>query len=603
MKNARPAYKLTYSLHSLLSGIALLLVLSGSGQSDKFTASVNKNPVGVNDRFSVTLTLHNVDGEILSPDMSDFILLYGPGTSTNIQIVNGKRSSSFAYTYTLKPKNTGTFTLGPFKAKTNGVTLISNSIELKVVEDQAAQTQSPNQTSGKTTNPSSSKISGSGNLIVKINLNKSSIYVGEAVIATFVLYSRYQTLELQEFEAPAFNGFWSEELGNSRASWDDKIEVINGMQYRRATLREVVLIPQHAGNIKIDEVKIAALVNASFFNRGSLVEAVSNAPVVKVKPLPDGKPDGFSGAVGTFTIKAKTNENEVKVNDAINYVVEVRGTGNLKLVNEFEVVFPGDFEKYDPKSNENISIGRNGMNGSKSWDYLLIPRHDGSYKIPGISFTYFDLKSKTFKTLKTEPIPITVLPGDGTNPIQPGLVYSGSSKQDFQLLDEDIRYINNSPPLLIPNGQYLFGSLRYFALFFAPALAFIGFVVIRRRMEDASKDVVGKKMRKAQKRALRYVKNAESKLQTSDETFYDELFEALNGYVRDKFNMGNAELTKQGIRDRLSQKNIEKEQIDRFVSIIETCEMARFAPIGNVEKKDLVDQTKDIIHQLEKNIA
>jgi hypothetical protein len=406
---------------------------------------------------------------------------------------------------------------------------------------------------------------------------------------------------LQEFETPNFNGFWAEELKNTRASWDDKIQLINGKQYRKATLRRMVLIPQHSGNIKIDKIKLSALVNASFFNRGTVVDAISNAPVLKVKPLPDGKPKNFSGAVGTFQISAKASSNQINTNDALNYIIEVKGIGNLKLVNEFDVPFPGDFEKYDPKTSENIQVDKKGMHGSKKWDYLLIPRHAGDYTIPALHFTYFDLKTKKYKTLQSSPININVVKGEGGT--TSGVVYNNVNKQDFQILDEDIRYINNTTPDLIPNGEYLFGSVKYYILFFTPAILFLLILFIKRRIDASSKDVVGRKMKKAQKKANKHLKQAEKLIGEGGKSFYDEIFAALYGYIRDRLNMGISELSKQQIKERFEEKKINAKTIDELISVLETCEMARFAPISGVSRKELVVQARNVINQIEKQVG
>lgn len=588
----------TKLLPVLLLGLGLFFSsISAFSQEVSLSASVNKNPVALNDHFSLTFTLTNANGNIEPPDLGDFSLLYGPGTSTSVQIVNGRRSSSFSYTYTLSAEKEGTYTIAPATAVVNGVEYKSNEIQLKVIKGSSSSTQN---SGNSRTSPGQSGVS-SDDLIVKINLNKSKVYVGESVLATFVLYSRYQALELQEFESPSFNGFWSEEIENLRASWDDKIELINGKQYRKATLRQVVLIPQHAGNIEIEKVKLSALVNASFFNRGTLLNASSSPITLKVLPLPEGKPANFSGAVGQFELKATTSVNNLKSNDALNYVVELRGRGNLKLVSQFDVPFPGDFEKYDPKITENISVDKNGMSGSKKWDYLLIPRHQGEYTIPAISFTYFDLSTKTYKTISSQTIDITVEKGNGEN--AGGVVYSNINKQDFQLLDEDIRYINNTVPLFIPNGQYLFGSLRYYVLFLSPALLFLLIVIGKRRIEASSKDVVGQKMRKAQRKANKRLKKAESLLSDGGNAFYDEIFAAIYGYIQDRMNMGISEMNKDEIKMRLSSKKIDQENIAQLINVLESCEMARYAPIGDVSKQDLIAQTKKVIANIEKQVG
>ena len=598
------AMKTTAFTYKKLSLIVLFIgMLIGSfslnAQDVSLSASVNKNPVSLNDHFSLTFTLTNANANIDAPSLDDFSLLYGPGTSTSVQIVNGKRSSSFSYTYTLAPSKEGTFIIKPAIANVNGVIYKSNEIEIKVVKGNspAATTQQQGRTQKTNTKSGVS----SGDLIVKIHLNKSKVYVGESVLATFVLYSRFQALDLQEFESPSFNGFWSEEIENIRASWDDKIEVINGKQYRKATLRQVILIPQRSGIIEIEKVKLSALVNASFFNRGTLLNASSNALKLKVLPLPEGKPANFSGAVGQFELKAKTTVTTLKSNDALNYIVELKGRGNLKLASEFDVPFPGDFEQYDPKIAENINVDKGGMSGTKKWDYLLIPRHQGDYTIPSITFSYFDLGSKTYKTITSKAINISVEKGDGEN--SAGVVYSNINKQDFQLLDEDIRYINNSPPLFIPNGKYLFGSFKYYALFLSPAVLFLLLLFGKRRIEATSKDVVGQKMKKAQRKANTRLKKAQTLLGEGGNAFYDEIFAAIYGYIQERMNMGISEMNKDEIRMRLSNKKIEEENINQLIKVIESCEMARFAPIGDVSKQDLITQTKKVISNIEKQVG
>jgi len=571
-----------------------------SAQEVNLKASVNKNPVALNDHFSLTFTLENANGNINAPDLSDFSLLYGPGTSTSVQIINGRRSSSFSYTYTLAATKEGNFTIGAASATVNGKLYKSNEIKLTVVKGNASTTsQGRNRSGGTAVSPSNS--ANSKDLIIKLKLNKSKVYIGEAVLATFVLYSRFQAIELQEFESPAFNGFWSEEIENLRASWDDKIEVIDGKQYRKATLRQVVLIPQRSGKIQIEKIKLSALVNASFFNRGSLINAASNSPTINVLPLPKGKPDNFSGAVGSFTLKAHTTVSKLKSNDALNYVVELKGRGNLKLVSEFKVPFPGDFEKYDPKISENIGVDKAGMSGTKKWDYLLIPRHAGDYTIPSIQFSYFDLRSKSYKTISSPSINIQVEKGDGES--TSGVVYTNINKKDFQVLEEDIRYINNSPPIFIPNGKYLFGSFKYYSLFLSPMLLFLLIVFGKRRLVASSKDVVGQKMRKAQRKAFSRLKKAEELVSVEGKGFYDEIFAAIYGYIQDRLNMGISEMNKDDIKNRLNAKKIDKDSIDQLIKVLEACEMARFAPMGDVSKQELVTNAKSVITNIEKQVG
>jgi hypothetical protein len=576
---------------------ALLACVALSAQAT-FTASVDKNPVAENDNFKLTLTVENANGNITPPDLKDFKLIFGPAKSTNYQFINGQANSSISFTYTLAPRAEGTFTIGEATAETDKGTLKTKPITLKVVKGASRPAQSSTQ--GGNNQRQSAQVTGSEELMAEVKLDKKKVYQGEQVIVTYYVYTRYRNIDFVDYQFPNTTGFYSHDFKDEQAGWLNNLEVINGKQYRVAVLRRQILFPQQHGKLTIDPLTITARVDYSFFNPGRQIEVKSNATTIEVLPLPD-KPKGFSGDVGAFNFEAKVDRTNLKANDAITLTLKVSGRGNLKLVNAPKITFPTDFEVYDPKVSDRFATTDNGLSGSREFEYLVIPRHAGKFKLDPIDFVYFDTNTKTFKTISSQTFEFEVEKGEGGT-TGGGVVYSGSGKEEVTLLGEDIRYIKPVGELSLKN-QYFFKSYLFYGLFFAPILFLIIFYFARKKHIEAQRDLVSQRSRKAGSMAKKLLSDANKQLKANNKAgFYEAVSKALYGFVGGKLNIQAAELHLVSVKKGLESKNVNPTTIEQLTKLMERCEMARFAPSSELNPEQDYREAAQLIGELNKQL-
>lgn len=583
--------------HIIALLIALFAVFFAKAQDANFYASVDKNPVATGDVFTYKVTLDNARGDISAPDLGDFNVVFGPSTSSSFRIVNNSQTSSMTLSYSMRPIKTGTFTIGAASVTVNGKRLQTKPLEIKVVKGTSTTTNQPAGNSGQSTQTTSA--SSDNNLLIQVQLSKRTAFLGEQIIATYVILTRYRSIEVQETNFPALPGFWSEDVKQDQASWDQNYTMINGVAYRKAIIKQQILFPQRTGELKIPPLSISARVNRSFFNPGTKVKVTSNSPTITVKGLPGKAPDSYLGAVGDFTFSVDLDRTEVNANDAINLTVAISGRGNLTLVKEPEIKFPADFETYDPETKDRISVSGVGVNGTRSFQYLIIPRYPGDYEIPEIEFTYFDPSAGKFITKNAGPFEIHVTGSASANNGRGGAVSQNTVKQS----NEDIHYIDTDDSKLKPLDQRFFKTKLYYALMAVPVLFFIGFIVLRKKREAEADDIVGTRRRKANKMARKRLKSASIALKNQDsKLFYAEIFKAIYGYMTDKLGIPGSLLSKQVIMDNLRNKNVDEETLHELSQTLETCEMARFASSEKQGDQEFYNQTVKLIAKLDSKI-
>lgn len=565
--------------------------------------------VAVNEQFNVTFI---IEGEKSPSDFhwsegDDFQLVWGPqkGSSSSIQIINGKRSSSHqtTFTYILIPKSTGTFQLPVATAMLSGDKIASSSVSIQVVSDGASASQSSGQggngakSSGGGQTSSTGDIS-SGDLFLRLSLSRSEVVIGEPITATLKIYQRVNVVGFENAKLPTFNGFWSQEtfaptnIEFKRESLDDKI-------YNTALLRTYVLIPQQSGTITIEPAELVCLVNvraaqsasSSLFDRFfqdeyQTIRKRVTTPAVKVKvnPLPAGQPASFGGGVGNFGISARLTTDNLKTHDAASLVITVSGRGNVALLEEPKVNFPPDFEIYDTKTTENTDKSNGGTSGSKSFEYPFIPRSHGDFTIDPVEYSYYDVNSGKYVTLKTEPLHIKVAKGKGGDSAPVTTVNSGVERKDVKSLADDIRFIFTGKPNLSGSGSFFVGSVFFWVLL---ALMIVSAAVVYlafRKVAAMRADVAGTKNRRATKMAQKRLKLAGEYLDKSLYTaFYEELHKALIGFVSDKLNMDMSEISKDNIVSALTEGGVSEEQTKAFTDLLDACEFARYSPDGGNE--------------------
>ncbi len=555
--------------------------------------------VAVGEQFRLTYTVNTDDvsgfraGNI--PDA--FEVLMGPSTSTqsSFQMVNGHTSSSTSvtYTYILSATKNGSFTIPAAHATVNGKSLNSNELHIKV-SGTAQQGNNGGQRSpgGGQMRAAGSHISGS-DLFIKVSANKSHVHEQEPILLTYKVYTLVDLTSLNG-KMPDLKSFYTREVPLPQEK-SFKLETFNGRPYRTVTWQQYVMFPQTTGKLEIPSITYEGMVvlqNRSvdpfeaFFNGGSGYMEVKKditAPglTITVDPLP-ARPTNFSGGVGTFSLSAELDKKEIKANDPITFRVTVSGTGNLKLIKQPVVNLPKDFDQYDAKITDNTKLTTNGIEGSMVYDILVVPRHQGKYEVPPVEFTYFDTQSNAYKTLRSQPFTLDVAKGDGTSSV------TTYASEEVRQLNKDIRYIKMEDTRLRAVDDYFFGSSLYWISLVVLLVVFVSlFIIFRHRaMENAN---IGKmRGKRANKVAVRRLRVANKLLKAGKQgEFYDEVLRALWGYVGDKLDMPVADLSRDNISQRLTERGVDTDTVSQFIGALDECEYARYAPgdaSGNMNK-------------------
>ena len=583
-----------------------------------FTASApDAVVVGEQFRLSYIVTTQKVK-DFRAPSIKGFDVLMGPSRSqqSSTQIVNGNvtSTSSITFTYILMANNAGEYTIPGASIVADGDQMVSNSVKIKVLpQDQGGNSGQNNSSSGSIHSSSGTSVSNQ-DLFIMASASKTNVYEQEAFVLTYKIYTRECNLQLNNAKLPDFKGFHSQEIEmTTNARWTP--EHYQGRNYYTTVYRQFVLFPQQSGKLYIDPAQFQMTIGKpvqsddpfdAFFNGGSnVIEIKKNISTPKiainVNPLPTGKPADFSGGVGEFNISSSINSKELKTNDAITIKLVISGTGNLKLISNPEIKFPDDFEVYDPKVDNQVRLTREGLTGNKVIEYLAIPRHAGTYKIPGVSFSYFDIRSKSYKTLKTEDYVVNVEKGAG-NADQ--VIANFTNKEDLKVLGEDIRYIKQNEVTLQPKGSFFYGSMTYWLFYIIPALAFIIFFIIYRKQAAENANVAKMRTKKANKVATKRMKLAGKLLsENKKDAFYDEVLKALWGYISDKLNIPVSRLSKDNIEEKLRNHGVNEELIKEFLNALNDCEFARFAPGDENQAMDKVYSSSiEVISKMENSI-
>lgn len=584
---------------------------------DKVTFKASApDAVAVGDQFRLSFVVSSTDiKDFRAPTIKGFDVLMGPSRSqqSSVQIINGNTTStrSVTFTYILLATSEGTYTIPGATITADGDEMISNSVQVKVLPSDQANGIS----SGGVDNSASSgntSISNSDIFVVG-NVNKTTVYEQEAILLTYKIYTAIDLRGFDNVKLPDFKGFHSQEveLSNDR-KWE--LEHYRGRNYRSTIYRQFLLFPQQTGDLTIDAARFdASIAQASqvtdpfdaFFNgRNSYVEVKKSLFTpklsIKVNPLPQPKPESFSSGVGDFSMTSSINSTHIQTNDAITIKVVISGTGNLKLISNPEVKFPEDFEIYDPKVESTSQLTNNGITGSTTIEYLAIPRNPGKYKIPAITFSYFDINTKSYKTLTTEEYQIQVDKGEGSAT----QTISNFSKEDLKVLNQDIRFIKQNDVTLTPRGDYFFGTLSYWLYYIIPLIIFIVVCALYRKRISDNANIAQMKTKKANKVAIKRMKKAGKLLNNNQkDAFYDEVLQALWGYVSDKLNIPVSMLSKDNIEEKLKQYGVSDNLIKDFIEVLNNCEYVRFAPgDANQAMDQIYESSLNIISKMEDSI-
>ena len=566
--------------------LVLFLFISASVFPQKFNASVDKTTLGQNERFRLYFTFDGEDMNAVrnfrAPQIVGLRIISGPNQSTNMQIINGKVSASLTYTYILQTLKLGKYTIGAASLEYKGKVYRTQPVDLNVVKSGSGK-----QNVGGVSNEELAK-----NVFILAIPNKKTVYRGEQVTVEYKLYTKTNISSPQISKLPQYNGFWAEELNMSN-NIRFNIEMYKGQRYRVASIKKVALFPTKSGSLKVTpfELNVPVIIkkrkssrdifdsffNDSFFGRTETVDylAKSNQISIKVKPLPkSGVPKSFDGNVGRFNLQASIDKKQVKMNEALTIKVSLSGVGNIGLLKLPQLIIPTGFEKYDPKTKDNISK-KNIITGAKTAEYVIIPRIPGKKQIPAIEFSYFDPKLKKYIEKKAGPFEINVEAGN--EKIISDI--SGLTKEEVTFLSRDIRFIKTGQPEFIEKGTTGNLPVWFWYSIIVPMVLFVSFIGLRRRQAKISGNVSLLKFKKAEKAAKKSLKKAKKELESgSIVNFYSEIAAALFGYLEDKLRIQKSDFTLNKARTELEQINVEHGLIEQVGKISERCEFARFAP-------------------------
>ena len=604
--------------------LLILLIFSNVcvtfAQSVEFKASAPAQVI-IGRPFQLSYSVNQRAKDLRAPEFTDFDYVAGPYTSqsSSTSFVNGKRTSSFqmTYTYTLLASKEGSFTIPPATIKVDGEQYTSNGVRITVLPaDEPAQTNANRQshTAGTTASQQNeSQTISSENIFMRTLVSKTKVHEQEAILLTYKLY--FAGVDVAQLtnntRLPEFKGFLKQELEMSEIQTE--LEHYNGRNYQTAVLYRTLLFPQRSGDIVIDPAQFEALLRVQnraqvrsifddFFNSYTTVTKALQSPgiTINVSALPAGKPLGFCGGVGQFNISSSISSTELQATEAVTLTVTIQGAGNMKLLKTPAVDWPEGFEVYDPKVTNNFSVTTSGVSGTKTIEYLAIPRAGGVYTIPAIQFAYYDTQADAYRSLATPEYTLNI--ARSTNEESgAAVVNTYVQKENIQQLGSDIRYIYTGELKAASNRNSIsFGTLLFWLFYAIPlSIAALMFIVFRKRIKENA-DVTRMRYKKANKVAQRRLKVAEQLLQQNKkEAFFEEIERAAWTYLSDRLSIPTAQLNKENIAQILTEKAVPDVTIKQMLHVLSTAEFARYAPTSDSAMHELYEDTIKIINQLE----
>ena len=578
--------------------------------------------VGVGQRMQVQYTINEKPSSIQLGNIPGFKMVGGPSqsSSSSVSIVNGSMTSSntYTYTYTLEAVSEGTYTLEGAIAVVGGTKYTSNSISV-TVQKEAVQQQQQRQSSyydpfedifgsGRSQqqqNQPKATIS-SDDVLLRTFSSKSSLAKGEGAIITIKLYTAVDLMSIEDFSTPKLNNFYVEELETDQnLKWSR--ETVNGKTYNVAVLKKYLVFPRVAGKVDIDKADIKCMARVvsgrhpfwGYTYDNAPVSATSNTLSLNVASLPQ-EPVGFSGAVGKFNISLSMPTDTVSVNDAVVCKITISGSGNFNNIESPKISCPKEFEQYDPVVTSKLNASESGLSGSKTWEYTIVPRYGGSFNLGTVSLVYYDLATKTYNTVSTEPIVVNVRKGSGD--MASGTIYNAQTGVEV-INPEDVRFIHKGNLNLAAAYSPLMLSGLYWTIIICLIVVFIVLVVVLRKNIKKRQDVELMKRQKASKISRKRLKNARKFMQANNQTdFYKEIITALWGYASDKLSIPTSQLTKDNVMQAFAEHNIDENLSKKFVDLIDKCEFAHFVSGSGNEMTAIYEETTGIIEQLEENM-
>ncbi len=582
--------------------IVFMLSIGFAKAQVSFVAKVSKKSLGINERLRVDFEMNEDGDNFVPPSFNGFNVVGGPNQSISNSWINGRRSYSKTYSYFLAPKSQGTFTINQATIEIDNQIYKTTPLNITVT---AAVT--------KPKDGNNADYIASENVHLIAEVSNTNPYLNEAITVIYKLYVSNDvsiTRSWQELDTPKFEDFWSQYI-EDKGKQQIYEGTYQGKPYRYVILRKAVLYPQKTGELTIEPLTLDIPIDVQgntrdIFGRRRMTRVNRTISAGKrtiiVKPLPiEGKPDNFAGAVGNFDFKVSTNKSSLDANEALELKIRVEGTGNLKLFNLPSLNLPSSLEVYEPVRDNKVAINIRGMNGFINDTYTVIPQYKGSYPIRPITFSYFDVASKSYKTISSDEIIIQV--ENGPVPNQTNQVKENTSKENtVAIANDQFKYIKTSTNFIPINRPVFFKTTSFWWLLGTPFLLIPIIILIGNTRRRRLSDVEGRRFRLATKLAKKYLSEAKNNL-GKQEAFYEALERALHNYLRAKLDIVTSDFSKEKISELLSERNVESDVVTEFVSLLKSCEFARYTPTSDVTIKQDYEKAVRVISNIDKQIS
>jgi hypothetical protein len=581
----------------------LFSVIQNHGQNFVFKAYVDQNNISTDDfiRFTVESSERV---QLSNLKFNNFLIRQGPFTSSSSQttIINGKFKSKneFKSTFIIAPKNVGKLFIESIKVNYDGKDYQTEIIQINVSKGQKNITSSESTKSSSNNNNST--------LFAKISCSKRNPYIGENILLKYKIYlSSYhiRNFDITEYDLPMINDFWTELIEPKNKQWKEEQEIINGISYRVFTLKKEIVSPQKSGRLTIPAFEVSTIVNRSLFNNGISKKIKSNQPILVVKELPPNAPNSFKGQVGRgYKMKVKISKEELKVDEALDFEVSISGNGNLKQIKLPKLNFPKDLEKYPEEIKSKIQLSENGISGRKKLNQLLIPRFHGNYEIPPIEFCYFDVNKNKYQTIKHPGFNVKVNKAssqDINSSYSTNSIIS-NQQEDVEIISNNIHHIRNKTKLYDYSSP-IFGTKLYWVIIGSiPSCLLLLIFILNSKNRFTDRNKANSK--KIIKKVIQDFNNLNQNIENLDvKEFYKEIYQLWNTYLVNKFFLELSDLSRDKIKQLLTDTQISSEDVELMDKILNKCEMSQYSPLTNQIAKETLDNSQVLIENLEKNVV
>jgi hypothetical protein len=574
----------------------ILLSFQGLLAQVHFEARVSKTTLGLNERLRIDFIM-NIDGDNFNqPSFDGFRIIAGPSQQVSQSWVNGRSSFEKIYSYFLLPNQKGNLVIKQAAIEYNGQIYKTAPIKINVT----AAIEEPK-------DPNDTSISANDNIYLVADISKTNPYINEPITVVYKLYFSHNIgiTNWRELNKPKYNDFWSQNIDIKQLVAEEGM--FKGEKYRYIVLRKTVLYPQKTGRLNIEPLSMDIDVQLPTNRRdvfGRMVITEGNkrvsagAKTISVKQLPEaGKPEDFTGAVGSFDFKVTPTKTNLKNGESLDLVVSVSGKGNMKLFNLPKPVVPNALEMYDAVHTDQVNTSLTGMAGKMSDSYTIVPQYKGNYPVKPLRFSYFDLSTGTYKTINSPEIMINVLDG----PTDTRAISSSDNIKNKTSIPEQFKYIRLATNLKSVKRNDFFGSAMFYSLLLFPFLILPIVILLRKKKEAIDSDVSGNRIRRNNRLAKKYLSEAKNQI-NNKELFYVALEKAMHNFLKAKLHIETSEMSKDNIKELLLNKSADPEAVIDFIALTENCEVARYAPSSSASIQQDFDKAVSIISVLEKQI-